>query len=127
MLRRPPRSTRTDTLFPHTTLFRADSTRPSPLPCSRGTASRGHLAPGSGAIAPSPGHLPFQIAARGEWPRALRKVRAMTKKNKNGAAMPLIRMIDSEADALTELTLQQQRDSISFYEDRKSTRLNSSH
>src|SRR3546814_9628493 len=110
MLRRPPRSTRTDTLFPHTTLFRADSTRPSPLPCSRGTASRGHLAPGSGAIAPSPGHLPFQIAARGEWPRALRKVRAMTKKNKNGAAMPLIRMIDSEADALTELTLQQQRD-----------------
>src|SRR3546814_4621441 len=90
---------------------------------SRGTASRGHLAPGSGAIAPSPGHLPFQIAARGEWPRALRKVRAMTKKNKNGAAMPLIRMIDSEADALTELTLQQQRDSI----DRKSTRLNSRH
>ena len=40
----------------------------------------------------------------------------MTKKNKNGAAMPLIRMIDSEADALTELTLQQQRDSIAFYE-----------
>ena len=40
----------------------------------------------------------------------------MTKKNKKGAAMPLIRMIDSEADALTELTLQQQRDSISFYE-----------
>ena len=39
----------------------------------------------------------------------------MTKKKKNGA-MPLIRMIDSEADALTELTLQQQRDSISFYE-----------
>src|SRR3546814_9767885 len=121
MLRRPPRSTRTDTLFPYTTLFRS--------------------------IAPSPGHLPFQIAARGEWPRALRKVRAMTKKNKNGAAMPLIRMIDSEADALTELTLQNQRDSISFHEllldeidraaicertaippdDRKSTRLNSSH
>ena len=39
----------------------------------------------------------------------------MTNKN-SGAAMPLIRMIDSEADALTELTLQQQRDSISFYE-----------
>ena len=40
----------------------------------------------------------------------------MTKKNKKGAAMPLIRMIDSEADVLTELTLQNQRDSISFYE-----------
>src|SRR3546814_11818579 len=27
MIRRPPRSTRTDTLFPYTTLFRSDSTR----------------------------------------------------------------------------------------------------
>src|SRR3546814_3053204 len=27
MLRRPPRSTRTDTLFPYTTLFRSDSRR----------------------------------------------------------------------------------------------------
>ncbi|USI78789.1 nucleoside diphosphate kinase regulator [Sphingopyxis sp. USTB-05] len=39
----------------------------------------------------------------------------MTKK-KSGATMPHIRMIDSEADALTELTLQQQRDSVRFYE-----------
>src|SRR3546814_10531432 len=28
MLRRPPRSTRTDTLFPYTTLFRSDGRRP---------------------------------------------------------------------------------------------------
>src|SRR3546814_17169825 len=28
MIRRPPRSTRTDTLFPYTTLFRSYSTRP---------------------------------------------------------------------------------------------------
>src|SRR3546814_19767409 len=28
MIRRPPRSTRTDTLFPDTTLFRSDRTRP---------------------------------------------------------------------------------------------------
>src|SRR3546814_15280304 len=27
MIRRPPRSTRTDTLFPYTTLFRSESTR----------------------------------------------------------------------------------------------------
>src|SRR3546814_3571494 len=33
MIRRPPRSTRTDTLFPYTTLFRArDSTLPTPRP-----------------------------------------------------------------------------------------------
>ncbi len=36
--------------------------------------------------------------------------------NKSEAVRPEIRMIDSEADALTELTLQQQRDSICFYE-----------
>src|SRR3546814_3335782 len=32
MLRRPPRSTRTDTLFPYTTLFRSARFRGSPLP-----------------------------------------------------------------------------------------------
>src|SRR3546814_5155884 len=37
MIRRPPRSTRTDTLFPYTTLFR-----------SAGAASRHHLLPGAG-------------------------------------------------------------------------------
>src|SRR3546814_2371535 len=31
MLRRPPRSTRTDTLFPYTTLFRSSSSPSSPL------------------------------------------------------------------------------------------------
>src|SRR3546814_7854926 len=30
MIRRPPRSTRTDTLFPYTTLFRSDPRRPHP-------------------------------------------------------------------------------------------------
>src|SRR3546814_7436740 len=33
MIRRPPRSTRTDTLFPYTTLFR--SRRPAPRPADR--------------------------------------------------------------------------------------------
>src|SRR3546814_8181038 len=32
MLRRPPRSTRTDTLCPYTTLFRSGSANPGPLP-----------------------------------------------------------------------------------------------
>src|SRR3546814_2372923 len=36
MIRRPPRSTRTDTLFPYTTLFRSRA-RPSPI--SRGAGS----------------------------------------------------------------------------------------
>src|SRR3546814_7101108 len=34
MIRRPPRSTRTDTLFPYTTLFRSSSNREHPLPAS---------------------------------------------------------------------------------------------
>src|SRR3546814_14175072 len=32
MIRRPPRSTRTDTLFPYTTLFRSGGSRPSVRP-----------------------------------------------------------------------------------------------
>src|SRR3546814_6784343 len=32
MIRRPPRSTRTDTLFPYTTLFRSSGRRPRPHP-----------------------------------------------------------------------------------------------
>src|SRR3546814_5124494 len=49
MIRRPPRSTRTDTLFPYTTLFRSSCTTPTP-PLKR----RGFI----DAIAPSP--LPLQ-------------------------------------------------------------------
>src|SRR3546814_406980 len=35
MIRRPPRSTRTDTLFPYTTLFRSNSSRPQRLNTSK--------------------------------------------------------------------------------------------
>src|SRR3546814_13870277 len=35
MIRRPPRSTRTDTLFPYTTLFRSPESRFCHLPCIR--------------------------------------------------------------------------------------------
>src|SRR3546814_2702545 len=36
MIRRPPRSTRTDTLFPYTTLFRSRCSPPrKPIPCAR--------------------------------------------------------------------------------------------
>src|SRR3546814_16743439 len=55
MIRRPPRSTRTDTLFPYTTLFRSVAER----------------RPGKKADAPRPGHI--------LWPRhaeRLREIRA---------------------------------------------------
>src|SRR3546814_3961141 len=50
MIRRPPRSTRTDTLFPYTTLFRSREHRPGRLrrrrhvhPSSGGAGARGSL------------------------------------------------------------------------------------
>src|SRR3546814_11704633 len=46
MIRRPPRSTRTDTLFPYTTLFRSTRRRPPDADLCRGhaRARRGRLA-----------------------------------------------------------------------------------
>src|SRR3546814_5485637 len=40
MIRRPPRSTRTDTLFPYTTLFRSDGGSTSVPPARTATAAR---------------------------------------------------------------------------------------
>src|SRR3546814_13674700 len=63
MIRRPPRSTRTDTLFPYTTLFRS---RRAALRCDRAIARR------TGNSAPTPcsptgrAHAPFRAAARSE-------------------------------------------------------------
>src|SRR3546814_3700144 len=44
MIRRPPRSTRTDTLFPYTTLFRSRRDRADAAP-ARGHAATEHRAP----------------------------------------------------------------------------------
>src|SRR3546814_14176082 len=59
MIRRPPRSTRTDTLFPYTTLFRS---QPSPRHRRR-----------RGGVRPAADHLPADRApARGSVPGARR-------------------------------------------------------
>src|SRR3546814_5801129 len=49
MLRRPPRSTRTDTLFPYTTLFRSGYSRSSAQRCARPLRARGPRRPSSRA------------------------------------------------------------------------------
>src|SRR3546814_1547053 len=41
MIRRPPRSTRTDTLFPYTTLFRSADRCPAPRPVPRAARPEG--------------------------------------------------------------------------------------
>src|SRR3546814_16031488 len=47
MIRRPPRSTRTDTLFPYTTLFRSSSCRPgTPARATRPPRRRPRTSPG---------------------------------------------------------------------------------
>src|SRR3546814_9603911 len=46
MIRRPPRSTRTDTLFPYTTLFRSGDEARCPLHCMVEQAGRGIITAG---------------------------------------------------------------------------------
>src|SRR3546814_1432150 len=58
MIRRPPRSTRTDTLFPYTTLFR--SQRGS----ARRPSGRGSLGPDARAIPEEPGRALHAAPAR---------------------------------------------------------------
>src|SRR3546814_20451608 len=67
MIRRPPRSTRTDTLFPYTTLFRsgARAVREAPRPAAEGPADRHPAALGRGGIALP---LPRQPARHGAGP-----------------------------------------------------------
>src|SRR3546814_15172169 len=62
MIRRPPRSTRTDTLFPYTTLFR--SPLPHPLPAERPSPGlrRRHLRVGAGSRDRGGGAAPLQLA-----------------------------------------------------------------
>src|SRR3546814_8278614 len=65
MIRRPPRSTRTDTLFPYTTLFRSP---PQPPVCGAGAvAGEGCLPnrPGCAAGAPTPEAPPAPCVAFG--------------------------------------------------------------
>src|SRR3546814_10223169 len=66
MIRRPPRSTRTDTLFPYTTLFRSPTAAAAPAAASAGSA--GAVAQGSLIVDESRNALIFQGAAA-EWER----------------------------------------------------------
>src|SRR3546814_12019139 len=62
MIRRPPRSTRTDTLFPYTTLFRSGhGTASLPRPLSVGSIVLTALPPDAAVLAAQRGYLPARV------------------------------------------------------------------
>src|SRR3546814_1334477 len=115
MIRRPPRSTRTDTLFPYTTLFRSDLVEPAPL----GNADIIGDAMAQ-RIARERGHElvarieAFGGALRGVETEAADLPRACARRRAVGAEMRII-------------FAEQMRRRCRQQPDRKSTRLNSSH
>src|SRR3546814_20147531 len=96
MIRRPPRSTRTDTLFPYTTLFRSPDAR---LP----DAGRGHRS-GAGRTGPcgalpSPGYGPWPPAGAGGRKRmmaATMQQQALTEAADMVSSVPTGLFIDGE-------------------------------
>src|SRR3546814_10229837 len=116
MIRRPPKSTRTDPLFPYTTLFRARSRTPrrSPRRLSERAADEHRLVDQSYAE----GHLDAVADLQGQG------------KQIGGARVPTVgqrqRVLGGQADPVVAVALAETR-VLDQPRDRKSTRLNSSH
>src|SRR3546814_11379294 len=101
MIRRPPRSTRTDTLFPYTTLFRSGG-QPHAIAALAEVARQR-----SDKTQPSTGFLDFPITRR--------------------AAGAMVVGAEGEDALQNGAGLRQRQIAIHAVVDRKSTRLNSSH
>src|SRR3546814_5451125 len=131
MIRRPPRSTRTDTLFPYTTLFRSPAPRgpQAVAPRADGLRRARHRA------APPPGRRPALNR------RDLRswRLRSETVVRRRGRArgqelQPVLRGLEYQSPAIAGdgVGLLEERQEVAARQrrqgaDRKSTRLNSSH
>src|SRR3546814_3825178 len=120
MIRRPPRSTRTDTLFPYTTLFRAansDTER-----CTEyGAEHQASLAPATGP------EQTASSASRRQDPSGARRARGRERCGK----VATIRHRQADAgdrhkNRRTPERTATRRGTMAAKEDRKSTRLNSS-
>src|SRR3546814_17776962 len=109
MIRPPPRSTRTDTLFPYTTLFRSQSSRLPERP-------RLHPSKDICQLEPRPRHpAPAHVILLGEANRAVAPVAVDRPAREPGYASKILH--SDEALAWRR----------GLGRDRKSTRLNSSH
>src|SRR3546814_2593192 len=115
MIRRPPRSTRTDTLFPYTTLFRSLPIGPSLV----------NLPDGNGQVIPAL----IQSSKRGEFfvldRRTGRPIVETVEKTvpQGGVAGETLSPTQPYPVGMVSLTPKD----LTAKEDRKSTRLNSSH
>src|SRR3546814_14793501 len=115
MIRRPPRSTLTDTLFPYATLFRSHAaragTRPQGLVAARDAGDAGAAHRGDDAVLAQPLHLQ---------PRAGEGPRPAVPPERAAAAPRAGQFRDAAARGCA-------RSGDAGLPDRKSTRLNSSH
>src|SRR3546814_10229615 len=112
MIRRPPRSTRTDTLFPYTTLFRSRLSIPAGPEHAEVVRERG--------IAPEPsyGGQLQDMAIPGVAPEGKVRLRYSTEQ---------VRFADGTEVELRRPEIELNDLAYGDMQDRKSTRLNSSH
>src|SRR3546814_6325221 len=114
MLRRPPRSTRTDTLFPYTTLFRSEGdalTGPALLSCTLCGLKDFEIKP-----------LTLQRLCR--LARSGRLLKSLYPPERRARRwVEMLRAFDGAATGASQRDIA----AVLFGEDRKSTRLNSSH
>src|SRR3546814_6439961 len=118
MIRRPPRSTRTDTLFPYTTLFRSLALVPS----WGSLASSGKLNPASAAV-----YARFLAERYGDKPNIVWLNGGDTLGNENTYTWQVLGRTIKEADPRHLMTLHPfGRTDSTWTLDRKRTRLKSS-
>src|SRR3546814_2689999 len=126
MIRRPPRSTRTDTLFPYTTLFRSRVRSDGTASQIAGPFARRARRQGARGLSDLPpqevNHLRRIPLRRTDVPADLTALAVDQQGRRQAERIQLVRRLAALVDVLCEVL------HADFgVEDRKSTRLNSSH
>src|SRR3546814_7111606 len=125
MIRRPPRSTRTDTLFPYTTLFRSREVLPRPAHCCASLPERTRPRPGRSAEAKAIAH----VEAREPMKEAYRStgIFAFVRAVEAGSFSAAARYSGTHTSAVSQVLARLEPQLQTKFIDRKTTRLNSQH
>src|SRR3546814_1999797 len=135
MILRPPRSTRTDTLFPDTTLFRSCAKGFCPsfvtvLDAEPRKPKKAALASEADIILPAPAMVPLQDGAYNIMVSGIGGTGVVTI----GALLGMAAHLEGKSTSIFDMTGLSQKNGAVFshvriaaFKDRKSTRLNSSH